>query len=162
MEKYSFCGYDCEIINCRIGSFCSIANNVIIGGAMHPINWVSMSPVFYYGRDSVKKKFSEFKRDPDKETVVGHDVWIGHGAHIKQGVTLGTGSVVGMGSVVTKDVPPYSIVGGNPARVIRMRFDEDVTNQLLKSEWWNMSESRIQELSQYIQDPVEFLNQLNK
>ena len=64
--------------------------------------------------------------------------------------------------MVTKDVPPYSIVGGNPARVIRMRFDEDVANQLLKSEWWNMSESRIQELSQYIQDPVEFLNQLNK
>lgn len=162
MGKYSFCGYDCEIINCKIGSFCSIANNVIIGGAMHPINWVSMSPVFYHGRDSVKKKFSEFYRDPDKETVVGHDVWIGHGSHIKQGVTIGTGSVVGMGSVVTKDVPPYSIVGGNPARVIRMRFDEDVANQLLKSEWWNMSESRIQELSQYIQDPVEFLNQLNK
>ena len=64
--------------------------------------------------------------------------------------------------MVTKDVPPYSIVGGNPARVIRMRFDEDVANQLLKSEWWNMSESRIQELSQYIQDPVEFLNKLNK
>ena len=83
MGKYSFCGYDCEIINCKIGSFCSIANNVIIGGAMHPINWVSMSPVFYHGRDSVKKKFSEFYRDPDKETVVGHDVWIGHGSHIK-------------------------------------------------------------------------------
>ena len=162
MEKYSFCGYDCEIINCRIGSFCSIANNVIIGGAMHPISWVSMSPAFYDGRDSVKKKFSEFKRDPDKETIVGHDVWIGHGAHIKQGVTIGTGSVVGMGSVVTKDVPPYSIVGGNPARVIRMRFDEDVIEQLLNSEWWNMPELRIQEMSRYIQDPIKFLKQLNK
>lgn len=162
MEKYSFCGYDCEIINCSIGSYCSIANNVIIGGAMHPINWVSMSPVFYYGRDSVKKKFSEFKREPDKKTIVEHDVWIGHGAHIKQGVVIGTGSVVGMGAVVTKDVPPYSIVGGNPAHVIRKRFNEDIIEQLLKSEWWNLPETQIQELSQYIQNPVIFLKHLKK
>lgn len=129
---------------------------------MHPINWVSMSPVFYYGRDSVKKKFSEFKREPDKKTIVEHDVWIGHGAHIKQGVVIGTGSVVGMGAVVTKDVPPYSIVGGNPAHVIRKRFNEDIIEQLLKSEWWNLPETQIQELSQYIQNPVIFLKHLKK
>lgn len=162
MGKYSFCGYDCEIINCSIGSYCSIANNVIIGGAMHPMNWVSMSPVFYYGRDSVKKKFSEFHRDPESRTIIGHDVWIGHGAHIKQGVTIGTGAVVGMGAVVTKDVPPYMIVGGNPARVIRKRFDNDISNGLLKSEWWLLPDEEIQELSIKIQSPVEFLKQLNK
>lgn len=68
MDKYSFCGYDCEIIICEIGSFCSIANNVIMGGAMHPIEWVSTSPVFYAGRDSVKKKFQQFNRPDDKKT----------------------------------------------------------------------------------------------
>lgn len=161
MAKYSFCGYDCEIVNCSIGSYCSIANNVIIGGAMHPINWVSMSPVFYYGRDSVKKKFSEFHRDPDLITTIGHDVWIGHGAHIKQGVNIGTGSIVGMGSVVTKDIPPYTIVGGNPAHVIKLRFDEDIIKKLLISEWWNYPDETIQKLSKYIQNPSEFLDHLN-
>ena len=162
MGKYSFCGYNCEILNCKVGSFCSIANNVVIGGAMHPMKWVSMSPVFYYGRDSVKMKFSVFHRDEELITSIGHDVWIGHGAYIKQGVIIGTGAVVGMGAVVTKDVPPYSIVGGNPARVIRMRFDEDIIEQLLKSEWWNLPETQIQELSQYIQNPIDFLRHLNK
>lgn len=162
MAKYSFCGYDCEIINCSIGSYCSIANNVIIGGATHPMRWVSMSPVFYYGRDSIKKKFSEFHRDQEKRTIIGHDVWIGHGAHIKQGVTIGTGAVVGMGAVVTKDVPPYAIVGGNPARVIKMRFEEDIIQRLLKSEWWLLPDKEIQELSKKIQSPVDFLNHMNK
>src|SRR6185312_1217704 len=60
-DRYSFCGYDCEIVNCDIGSFCSIANNVKIGGGMHPMQWVSMSPVFYEGRDSIKAKFSKHK-----------------------------------------------------------------------------------------------------
>jgi ADP-glucose pyrophosphorylase len=65
--KHTFCGYDCEIVNCDIGSFCSIANNVVIGGGMHPIEWVSTSPVFYEGRDSVNTKFSEHKREPVKK-----------------------------------------------------------------------------------------------
>lgn len=69
MNKYSFCGYDCQIVNCRIGMFCSIADNVKIGGARHPIEWVSTSPVFYSGRDSVKKKFSTFDRDEDKKLI---------------------------------------------------------------------------------------------
>ena len=67
MDKYSFYGYDCELINCEIGSYCSIANYLINSGAMHPIRWLSTSPVFYYGKDSVIKKFSDFQRDPDKK-----------------------------------------------------------------------------------------------
>ena len=160
MGRFSFCGYDCEIINCDIGSFCSIANRVVIGGAMHPVDWVSTSPVFYSGRDSVKKKFSEYPRDLDKKTVIGHDVWIGYGAFIKQGITIGSGAVVGMGAVVTKDVPPYAIVGGNPARIIRMRFDEKMVNRLLESEWWNWSDERIRHMAEYIQMPEVFIEQL--
>lgn len=79
MDRYSFCGYDCEIVNTEIGAFCSIANDVRIGGAMHPLEWVSTSPVFYRGRDSVKKKFVEFNRPTDKRTVIGNDVWLGGG-----------------------------------------------------------------------------------
>lgn len=162
MDRYSFCGYDCEIINAEIGSFCSIANNVIIGGAAHPINWVSTSPVFYSGRDSVKMKFSEFERDEDKKTYIGHDVWIGNYSLIKQGVHIGTGAVVGMGSVVTKDVPPYAIVAGNPAKIIRYRFEDDIVNRLATSKWWEMSDEELRKYSQFIQTPELFLKCINK
>ena len=96
MDKYSFCGYDCDIVNTNIGSFCCIANNVAIGGAMHPIVWVSMSPIFYKGRDSISKKFATFDWKQDKTTNIGNDVWIGQYSIIKQGVDIGTGGIIGM------------------------------------------------------------------
>lgn len=160
MDRYSFCGYDCDINNAVIGSFCSIASNVRIGGAMHPVDWVSMSPVFYSGRDSVKKKFSRFDRPADKVTYIGSDVWIGDGAIIKQGVHIGVGAVIGMGSIVTKDVPPYTIVAGNPAHVIRKRFSDDIINRLLESRWWEMSDNQLKTLAVDIKDPESFLNKL--
>lgn len=160
MQKHSFCGYNCEIFNAEIGSFCSIANNVVIGGAMHPITWVSTSPVFYDGRDSVKKKYSTHKRIEDLQTIIGHDVWIGEGAKIKQGIKIGTGAVVGMGAIVTKDVPPYAIVAGNPARVIRMRFEEIIVQQLLASQWWTFSDEKLSQMAQYITEPKKFISEL--
>ena len=108
-------GYDCEIINCHIGSFTSISNDVHIGGGSHPTNWVGMSPVFYDNVDSIKKKFARHQRQPIQQSRIGNDVWIGQSVLIKQGITIGDGAVIGMGSVVTKDVEPYAIVAGNPA-----------------------------------------------
>lgn len=162
MDKYSFCGYNCEINNCEIGSFNSIANNVVIGGGMHPLNWVGMSPVFYEGRDSVKEKFSEHRREQTERTYIGHDVWIGQNVLIKQGVTIGTGAVIGMGSIVTKDVPPYSITVGNPAKVIKKRFEDDLIKSLLLSQWWSVPEDRLKLASKFIKHPHQFLNYLNK
>lgn len=161
-DKHSFCGYDCEIINCEIGSFCSIANNVKIGGGRHPVEWVSMSPVFYEGRDSVKAKFSEHKRDPVQKTIIGHDVWIGQSAIIKQGINIGTGAVIGMGSIVTKDVEPYSIVAGCPAKQIRKRFDNEVIEELLKTRWWNFSDKELSKYAQYFTDPKIFITEIQK
>ena len=143
INKHSFCGYDCDINYCDIGSFTSIANGVIVGGGMHPISWVSTSPVFYIGRDSIKAKFSEYEREDVKKTIIGNDVWIGNNCLIKQGVNIGTGSVIGMGSVVTKDVEPYTIVAGNPAKIIRKRFDDQLIERLLKSSWWDFSDSKL-------------------
>jgi acetyltransferase-like isoleucine patch superfamily enzyme len=148
------------IINCKIGSFCSIANNVVIGGAMHPINWVSTSPVFYEGRDSVRTKFSTHKRTPDKNTVIEHDVWIGEKSMIKQGIKIGIGAVIGMGSIVTKDVEPYSIVAGNPARLIRKRFDDETINLLLESKWWNFDDEKLLTIGKNIQNPKEFIRNI--
>lgn len=158
--KHSFCGYDCEISNCEIGSFTSIANGVIVGGGMHPLDWVGMSPVFYKGRDSVKAKFSEFEREPVKTTFIGHDVWIGRNALIKQGVRIGTGAVIGMGSVVTKDVPPYAIFGGNPAKLIRYRFDVIIIERLLKSKWWELDDETLSRVATNIKSPNVFLDSL--
>ena len=120
-DKHSYCGYNCQIINTDIGSFTSISNSVIIGGGMHPLEWVSTSPVFYKGKDSVKAKFSEHDRLPNKRVIIGNDVWIGTGAIILAGITIGDGSIVGAGSVVTHDVPGNSVVGGVPAKMIAKR-----------------------------------------
>ncbi|MCF6775568.1 CatB-related O-acetyltransferase [Thiotrichales bacterium 19X7-9] len=161
LDRYSFCGYDCDINYCDIGAFTSIANNVVIGGGAHPVDWVAMSPVFYEGRDSVKAKFSTHQRKAIKRTNVGHDVWIGQNVIIKQGVSIGIGAVIGMGSVVTKDVEPYSIVAGNPAKELRKRFNEDIIIQLLKSQWWLFDNKKLQCYASYFKNPVKFLKVLN-
>ena len=157
MDKYSYCGYDCKIINCNIGAFCSIADEVVIGGAQHPTKWIAMSPVFFEGRDSVKQKFSEYRREPDLKTVIENDVWIGDCSLIKAGCKIATGAVVGMGSVVTHDIGPYEIWAGNPARMIRKRFDEKMINDLLKSEWWNLSDKEIKKRAKYVKNPLKFI-----
>ena len=162
MARHSFCGYDCEITACDIGSFTSIANRVVIGGGRHPLEWVGMSPAFYAGRDSIKAKFSTHERDPVARTKIGHDVWIGYGALIAQGVSIGNGAVVGMGSVVTKDVPDYMIVAGNPAKPIRPRFDEPLVEALRAIEWWNFDDRKLRAMAEYFPDPQIFIEKLSE
>ena len=162
MNKHSFCGYDNEIINTKIGSFCSIGNHVKIGGGEHPYSWVSTSPVFYKGRDSVKAKFSEFDRDEIRTTFIGNDVWIGQNSLIKQGINIGHGAIIGMGSVVTKDVEPYSIVAGVPAKKIKLRFSEDLISKLIKSKWWDLKEDELNKAAENIKNPIKFLESINK
>lgn len=162
MAKHSFCGYDCDIAHADIGSFVSIANGVVIGGGRHPMEWVGMSPVFYEGRDSVKAKFSTHARTPARRVTVGHDVWIGRSAIVLPGVQIGDGAVVGAGAVVTKPVPPYAIVAGNPARLVRYRFDEAIIPRLLAARWWAMDEARLRRLGPYMTDVDKFLEVVEK
>jgi acetyltransferase-like isoleucine patch superfamily enzyme len=162
MSKHSFCGYDCDISRADIGSFVSIANRVVIGGGRHPMEWVGMSPVFYEGVDSVKAKFSTHSRAPSMRVSIGHDVWIGHSAIVLPGVEIGNGAVVGAGAVVTKSVPPYAIVAGNPAKLIRYRFDESVIRRLLASQWWNRSDADLHRLGPYFNDVDKFLDAVER
>tara|TARA_R110002110_G_scaffold25329_3_gene94101 strand:- start:4186 stop:4797 length:612 start_codon:yes stop_codon:yes gene_type:complete len=155
--RHSFCGYDCELINVSVGSFCSIASGVRIGGAHHPIEYLSTSPVFLSHKDSVKAKFADHDYLPRIQTTIGHDVWIGAGVFVKAGVSIGDGAVVGMGSVVTKDVPPYGIVAGNPASLIRKRFSEEIIEGLLRLQWWHFDDIDLKRIGPLVSNPERLL-----
>ncbi|MFL0247334.1 CatB-related O-acetyltransferase [Candidatus Clostridium stratigraminis] len=161
MGRHSFCGYDCIITNTNIGSFCSISGNCEIGGASHSIEWVSTSPVFNENRDQIKKKYSYHQYNTSKHTEIGNDVWIGSKVLIKSGVSIGNGAVVGMGSVVTKDIPPYEIWAGNPAKLIRKRFNEDTINKLLETKWWDFNDEKLCKYAQYFDDVAKFIEEVN-
>ena len=144
MSKYSYCGSDCQIVNTAIGAFCSISDHVFIGGAEHPVDWVSTSPVFQNTRHSgPSKRFAKFNLPKTRKTIIGNDVWIGHGVTIKQGVIIGNGAVVGSNALVTKDIAPYAIVGGIPAKTIKYRFSQDVIDRLEEVQWWNLPDEEI-------------------
>ena len=161
MGAYSYCSYDCNIINARIGKFCSLANEIIIGGDEHPMEWLSTSPVFQDVKHSgPTKKFARHTLPAAKETVIGNDVWIGDRVIIKRGVTVCDGAVIGAGAIVTKDVPPYAVVAGVPAKVIKYRFDEDTIRDLLEIKWWDMPESELSKFSDKVIDIKQFINQV--
>ena len=155
---FTYCSYDTKINKANIGKFCSIASRVTIGAAEHPLDWISTSPVFEDVKNSgTNVRFATEKLPPVKTTTIGHDVWIGEGAMIKQGITIGNGAVIGAMAMVTKDVPPYAIVAGIPAKIIRFRFDKNTISALQESEWWNYDDDKLKEMGKYIRNPEEFL-----
>lgn len=124
--------------NVDIGRYCSIAYGVNIGMFEHPVDWLSTTTRQYlaghvYGARPVHLR----SFDPSPLTVIGNDVWIGVGATLIDGIKIGDGAIVAAGAVVTKDVPPYAIVGGVPAKIIRYRFDEKTIADLLELKWWD-------------------------
>ena len=142
----AFSGYDNVnngqyIENAEIGRYCSIGMNVSIGLVSHPVSWLSTTWMQYVDRlfhwNSFLGQSVEVQRfSPKIKTVIGNDVWVGAGAQIMAGVTVGDGAIVAAGAVVVKDVPPYSIVGGVPARVLRYRFSDELISRLLSLRWW--------------------------
>lgn len=143
---YSYIGRNSSAVCADIGKFCSIAGSVSIGMGIHTMQYVSTSPIFTEKRNATTYTWHHGKSEyPYKRVIVGNDVWIGARAMIMGGVKIGDGAVVGAGAVVTKDVPPYAVVGGVPARVIRYRFPENIIAELEKIKWWNFPEKVLRE-----------------
>lgn len=139
ISNYSYIGYNTNIYHADIGKFCSISKNVSIGLPSHPVNYLSTSPLFVNPINGTGYSWADqnyFDPAPVK-VVIGNDVWIGMKSTIMGGVHIGNGAVVAAHSVVTKDVPPYAIVGGVPAKVIRFRFPEAIIEKLEKLAWWD-------------------------
>lgn len=159
--RYSYIGRGSLVQNTEIGAFCSISEGCNIGMPSHPCSFVSTSPVFLKGKNCLKTHFAEFPYENCPKTVIRNDVWIGSNAKIKSGVTIGDGAIIGAGAVVTKDVPPFGIVGGIPARLIRYRFEESVCQQLLESEWWYFSDQDLRSSGALFSDASSFLHHIS-
>jgi acetyltransferase-like isoleucine patch superfamily enzyme len=139
VNDFSYISFRCTINGCEIGKFCSIASGVKIGLGIHPINFVSTSPLFYAPSNPLNYKIAdELNFKENEQVLIGHDVWVGTNAVILDGITIGNGAIIGANSIVTKDVAPYSIVGGVPAKEIKKRFSDRLIKQLNTLKWWNM------------------------
>lgn len=127
-----------ENANLAIGKYCSIASGVeIYLGGNHRTDWVSTFPFPWFGRRWPEARGLTGHPSTRGDVVIGNDVWLGAGCVVLSGVRIGDGAVVGCRAVVSRDVPPYAIVAGNPATVVRMRFDEDQAARLLAARWWD-------------------------
>jgi acetyltransferase-like isoleucine patch superfamily enzyme len=138
LGNFTYVGGNTSIKNAKVGHFCSIASDCKIGLGIHPTDFVSTHPAFY----APKKEWSIHPNEivsveEYQEIIIGNDVWIGTNAIIVDGVAIGNGAIVAANAVVTKDVPPYAIVGGVPAKIIKFRFQVHEINQLESIKWWD-------------------------
>lgn len=144
---YSYVMHDTSVADTTIGRFTAIAAACRIGPPNHPldratIHRLSYTPEYYWPSQTRDHGFFAARRAA--RVTIGNDVWIGHGATILAGVTVGDGAVIAAGAVVAKDVAPYTIVGGVPARVLRRRLSEDLAERLIRLSWWNWSHDRLE------------------
>ena len=165
---YSYISANCDITNTSIGRFCSIADNCRIGTASHTLNNISTSPIFTLKQNATGYVWTEESIDHSNDTKqvnIGNDVWIATRVIIKDGVTIGDGAVIGAGAVVVKDIPPYAVVGGVPAKVIKYRFSQPIIDKLLQLQWWNASDEKLKNNISYFQSEditLEKLEELEK
>lgn len=145
--EHSYFSHSTKIANKKnvfVGKYCSLANGVCIGMGNHPYDILTTHPFTYmdndiqlYGNMPVSKE-NMVKLPPSGKTIIGNDVWVGHNALILEGVKVGDGAIIGAGAVVTKDVEPYGIVAGVPAKLIKYRFPKEIIDELLEVKWWDL------------------------
>ena len=138
----------------RIGAFCSVATGVtVILGGNHRVDWATTYPFGHINTDALGGEGIKGHPATNGDVVIGNDVWLGNGATIMSGVTIGDGAVVAARALVTRDVAPYDIVGGNPAKVIRARFPDDVREALLALKWWDLPDEIVRDIAPLLSAP---------
>ncbi|WP_174493998.1 CatB-related O-acetyltransferase [Acinetobacter sp. Marseille-Q1623] len=143
-------------ITTKVGRYCSIATDIKVMGLRHPYEWLTTSATTYDRNFIIYKKYLDDQQKLQNarklphihhnKLIIGHDVWIGSRVTLKANLYIGTGAVIAADSVVTKDVPAFAIVGGNPAKILKYRFDQETIERLLATEWWKYDFSDIQHL----------------
>lgn len=147
--KYFGMNESCFVARATVGAYCSIGARTSINPFNHPVNWLSIHEFQYHPNSfdwvSEYNEFKRLERTPDmyEHVSIGNDVWMGHNVNVMPGVSVGDGAVIAAGAVVTKNVPPYAIVAGVPAKVIRLRFPEKTVERLLRARWWDLELSEL-------------------
>jgi virginiamycin A acetyltransferase len=158
VDDYTYISKNCWMVNTEIGKFCSIGPNFISGWGVHPVDGLSTAPMFYSTKKQNGMSLSlTDKVEENKPVYIHNDVFIGMNSTVLCGITIGDGAVVGACSVVTKDVPPYAIVAGNPAKIIRFRFSDEIICELLKIKWWNWPADKLGIVEKHFFDIKEFI-----
>lgn len=168
LGRGSYIGSRCHLSNVKIGKFCSIGDEVSVICGTHPVSeFISTHPAFYSsynfsGLSFVKKNcFSEFKHTEDNYLItIENDVWIGSRVSILQGVTIGNGAIIASGAVVVKDVKPFEVVGGIPAKTIKKRFSDAEINILQETKWWEWNDDLLENRADWFSSPKKFFAEL--
>lgn len=166
----SYVGNNAFIYNTSIGKFTCVGPRVKTVIGRHPTNFISIHPAFYSTQkqagftyvDKTLYRENDFVPNTNKSVLIGNDVWIGADVKILEGVTIGDGAIIAAGSIVTKDVEPYSIYAGVPAKLIRKRFNDDIIEKLNRLQWWNQSDEWLQKHAKYFSDVDEFLKKVEE
>jgi acetyltransferase-like isoleucine patch superfamily enzyme len=156
---YSYISQNSIISNTIIGKFCSIGPNLMCGWGIHPTNGISTAPMFYsLNKPNGITLSAKNKIEEKPQITIGNDVFIGANVTILDGVTIGDGAVIGAGAVVSKDIPSYAIAVGSPIEIKRYRFSKEQVQGLLKIEWWNFSEEKLQDVEKMFFDVESFIS----
>ena len=155
---HSYVAKNSSITNCTIGKFCSIGPNFCCGLGIHPLEGISTSPMFYSpSKVNGSSLVQQPKVEESRHTSIGNDVFIGANVTVLDSVTIGDGAVIGAGAVVSKDIPAYAVAVGSPIRIIRYRMTDEQIAAMLRIQWWNWDDERLQEVEKMFEDIDGFI-----